>query len=273
MVQKIPLTREEKEKMVIDLFIKGASRREISKKARLSFTDIQQIISRYSGEESPAETSKKYSKHSQALELFEKGNSNLQVAIKLGLTFDETIQEKKQYMQLKGADKFGVFYDQMKGDLDSYVYLNEELITWNMGPKDAIEGVIYARRLNQIKLEINQCLSKKEDLERDIYLDSQILNVQKEIINNLTNQIKAFEEAKKVLFNKIKTTLETKQLPPARISKRKILGSSPEKFQEFAVAIRSEETASNKRATSLEQCLIEEADKIDGYEIIETGSE
>jgi|GEM_PF-5988224 len=48
---------------------------------------------------------------------------------------------------------------------------------------------------------------------------------------------------------------------------------SSEKFQQFGTAIGSDETASNENTIPLEQCLIEQADKIEGYEIVETSPE
>jgi hypothetical protein len=58
------------------------------------------------GKVSGIERSKKYTKYSQALELIQREDTNLGIAIKLGLTASETIEEHKQYMQLIGDDKF-----------------------------------------------------------------------------------------------------------------------------------------------------------------------
>jgi len=74
-----PLTKEEKEKLVIQLYQQGKNIRDISREAHMSFTDIGEITRRYSGDDK--ERPKKLSKHSQALELFYLGYTNLAVAV------------------------------------------------------------------------------------------------------------------------------------------------------------------------------------------------
>lgn len=69
MRKRIPLTRAEKERKVIGLFEKGMNIREIAKRAHMSFTDIGNTTRKHSGDDGLAR-SKKYSKHSQALQLF-----------------------------------------------------------------------------------------------------------------------------------------------------------------------------------------------------------
>jgi transposase len=93
-MKKVYLTKEEKERKVIELLQKGANIREISKRVRISFTDIGKISRKVSGYPEPVERSGVYSKHSQALEMFRTGHSNLQVAIKVGLSDYETLKNK-----------------------------------------------------------------------------------------------------------------------------------------------------------------------------------
>lgn len=98
------LTKEEKERKVIELLQKGANIREISKRVHMSFTDIGKISRKITGYPEPAERSVAYSKHSTALELFRTGHSNLHVAIEVGLSDYETIEKQKQFRRL---DQYG----------------------------------------------------------------------------------------------------------------------------------------------------------------------
>jgi hypothetical protein len=96
------------------------------------------------------------------LELIQREDTNLGIAIKLGLTASETIEEHKQYMQLMGDDKFCELYDEMKGDLESHLLLYQELKMEGLSARDAIEGLRYARQLNQMNFEYNRLLNDLE---------------------------------------------------------------------------------------------------------------
>jgi DNA-binding CsgD family transcriptional regulator len=80
------LTRDEKERFVLDLYNQGKSTREISEEARMSFRDIGVILNKAMEEK---ETSKvlaeKMSQSTQAYKLFSEGKSPVQVAIALSI--------------------------------------------------------------------------------------------------------------------------------------------------------------------------------------------
>jgi hypothetical protein len=152
-LKKVYLTKAEKERKVMELLQKGANIREISKRVHMSFTDIGKISRKVSGDPEPAERSAVYSKHSQALELFRTGHSNLNVAIEVGLSDYETIEKQKQFRRLINMDKFCEFYDVMKDNLESYLQLYDGLIYANVTVGDTIEGLKYARWLESMKFE------------------------------------------------------------------------------------------------------------------------
>ena len=56
-MKKVYLTKEKKERNVIELLQKGANIREISRRVRMSFTDIGKISRKVSGYPEPAERS------------------------------------------------------------------------------------------------------------------------------------------------------------------------------------------------------------------------
>jgi hypothetical protein len=56
-------------------------------------------------------------------------------------------------MQLIGDDKFCELCDEMKGDLESQLLLYQELKMEGLSARDAIEGLRYARQLNQMNFE------------------------------------------------------------------------------------------------------------------------
>jgi hypothetical protein len=181
------LTKEEKERRIIELLQKGANIREISKRVRMSFTDIGKISRKVSGYPEPAERSAVYSKHSQALELFRTGHSNLQVAIKVGLSDYETIEKQKQFRRLINMDKFCEFYDVMKDDLESYLQLYDELNNTNLTVRDTIEGLKYARWLESMKFEygiLQNRLQQMRDESFHVWLKLQGLKQEKDFVSN-----------------------------------------------------------------------------------------
>ena len=80
------LTRDEKERFVLDLYNQGKSTREIAEEARMSFRDIGAILNKAMEEkETSKEQAEKMSHSTQAYKLFSEGKSPIQVAIALSI--------------------------------------------------------------------------------------------------------------------------------------------------------------------------------------------
>src|SRR5947208_594110 len=94
------LTREEKERFVLDLYNQGKSTREIAE-ARMSFRDIGAIKNKAMEEK---ETSKvqadKVCQSTQAYKLFSEGKSPVQVAIALNIQEPEVAKFYLEYWKL-----------------------------------------------------------------------------------------------------------------------------------------------------------------------------
>jgi len=229
MTKKFPLTKKEKERKVVELYEKGKNIRDISKRVRMSFSDISQITRKHSGDEYSIEKSKKYSKHSQALELFRRGESNLGVAINLGLTDFETIEEHKQYRRLIDNDKFCELYDRNEGELESLLLLYDELRNANLSARDAIEGVTYARKLNSMKLECNALQNDAQRLKHENSYRWNLLQSLKQDINSASSELQVMNEGKDAVLNEIDAARQRSQevLPPMRIRRRRIRHQHP----------------------------------------------
>jgi hypothetical protein len=196
-MKKVYLTREEKERKVIELLQGGANIRQISRRVRMSFTDIGKISRKISGYPEPADKPEEYNKHSQALEMFRTGHSNLQVAIKLGLSDYETIEKQNQFRRLINMDTFCDFYDLMKDDLDSYLHLEYQLKNANLTVRDAIEGLKYARWLESMKFEygnLQNRLQQMRDESFHVWQTLQALKQEKLLISNQSGSLKEMGE-------------------------------------------------------------------------------
>ena len=101
------MNRKQKEDLVLALAEKGETYREIAKKAGVSPNTIKAVLNRAGLDEST-------SIHSRAFELFSKGQTPLQVAIKLNLEAQTAIQYHQQYYMLLGCTEFTKAYLQVK---------------------------------------------------------------------------------------------------------------------------------------------------------------
>jgi uncharacterized protein YerC len=79
------LTSEQKEAIVIKMLKEGKPIRDIAKAAQKSFSDIGEIKRRVFGESTSYKKKKKLSKGAQALELFSKNKTPIEVSIELDL--------------------------------------------------------------------------------------------------------------------------------------------------------------------------------------------
>ncbi|MRN62384.1 MAG: hypothetical protein FIO03_10150 [Nitrosopumilales archaeon] len=86
----------------------------------MSFGDICFIIRRETGEE---QNRIKMSKASQALKLFEQGNTSVHVAIKLNIETDEVDRLYREYWKLKSLYKLNEIYVESKEKILSFVKL------------------------------------------------------------------------------------------------------------------------------------------------------
>src|SRR5215216_1079532 len=119
------LTRQEKERLVIDLYNQGKTIREISKEARMSFRDIGTILKKASGEmeEKQDKEQSLLSTSTQAYRLFSKSKTPLQVAIVLNLSESETIKFYEEYWHLKQMHELRMVYDEIGDDIVHFLKL------------------------------------------------------------------------------------------------------------------------------------------------------
>ena len=101
---RMVLTRQQREKLVLDLYNQGKNTREIAQEVRMSFRDISAIVDKArKDEEKSTMQSEKMSQSSQAYKLFSDGKPPIDVAIALNLREAEVAQYYKEYWKLKQA--------------------------------------------------------------------------------------------------------------------------------------------------------------------------
>ena len=102
------LTRQEKERKVLDLYNQNKTYREIAKEVRICPRDIGIILKKASGEkeENQDKEQSSLSPSTQAYSLFSEGKTPLEVAIALDLTESETSKFYEEYLNLKQMDDY-----------------------------------------------------------------------------------------------------------------------------------------------------------------------
>ena len=118
------LTREQKERLVLDLYNQGKSTGEIAEEARMSFRDIGAILNKaMEDKETSKEQSDKISKSTQSYKLFSEGKTPIQVAIALNIQEPEVAKFYVEYWKLKGSYMLNQIYEEIKDDIGYFVSL------------------------------------------------------------------------------------------------------------------------------------------------------
>jgi alkylated DNA nucleotide flippase Atl1 len=127
------LTREEKERRVLDLYNQGRTYREIAKEARISPRDIGIILRKAEQNNQKQQPSVDNSngkatevvvdKATQAYKLFSGGKTPIEVAIELGLDRSETIRLYRDVWKLKRLYTLNHVYGQIGEELRVFLKL------------------------------------------------------------------------------------------------------------------------------------------------------
>ena len=134
LAEKMVLSREEKEKMVLDLYYtKGYTYKQLTQELRMSPNQLREIIKRHEekkddDDDAIANKKKELSLSSKAYKLFYEGRTNVQVATKLDLPQDQVTQFRLEYWRLQGQDKLESLYIETKGKVSRLWELYKELV-------------------------------------------------------------------------------------------------------------------------------------------------
>src|SRR5215210_3131614 len=121
------LTRQERERLVIDLYYnQGKTYRQISKEARISPRDIGVILNKEVEEKTEASKEQEQQQLSlsvQAYKLFSDRKTPLEVAIELNLEESEATKFYKEYWKLKQLHNLNMVYEETNGNIEPFLKL------------------------------------------------------------------------------------------------------------------------------------------------------
>jgi hypothetical protein len=129
------MTRQERERLVVDLYNQGKTIRKIAKEARMSFRDIKVILDKVVEEKTEAskeqddavknqnQQEQQLSLAAHAYKLLSEGKTSLEVAIALNLKESEATKYYKEYWKLKQLHNLNMVYEEIKDDIESFLKL------------------------------------------------------------------------------------------------------------------------------------------------------
>jgi hypothetical protein len=195
------LTRQEKEKLVIELYNQGMSIREVSKKARMSFRDIGAILKKASGEKEESQDKKQslLSPSSQAYQLFSEGKTPIDVAISLDLTESDTTKYYEEYLELKQMHELRMVYDEIGPDIMPFLDLYKLSKDVHMKSEHVVNLLqtsneylpLLERKYKKLSREIDSLESEKQkarDLGNQVGVLTKVLEKYKKEIKNLQKE-------------------------------------------------------------------------------------
>ena len=158
------LTREEKERLVLDLYNQGKSTREIAEEARMSFRDIGAILDKAEEEKKTSkEQAEKTSQSTQAYKLFSEGKSPVQVAIALNIREPEVARLYVEYWKLRQLYSLYKIYEEIKDGIGPFIKLYTLAKVARMDAPSVIRLLEIAN--NDLQSVEYRCERRKRDLD------------------------------------------------------------------------------------------------------------
>ena len=133
------MTRQERERLVLDLYNQGKTIREIAKEARMSFRDIKVILTKAVQEKTEGSKEQGQDNNNgvvennpqkphlslaaQAYKLFSEDKTPLEVAIALNLEESEATKFYREYWKLKQLHNLNMVYEETKGYVEPFLKL------------------------------------------------------------------------------------------------------------------------------------------------------
>ncbi|HET9805286.1 MAG TPA: hypothetical protein VFP49_00100 [Nitrososphaeraceae archaeon] len=223
------LSAKEKEKYVIELRKQGKSYREIAKLLKMSPREISYYLKKANGETEEKERKKiVLSKTAQALQLFKRGKSPTDVAIKLDLSPQEAQSLYYNYVSQNNLHRFVQTFKEFDNDslrdfIDYYYFMKEN----GIGKNEMVEAIKISNDYPKIKEEYHDISDELKELkrQRDFYIsDNKLLKRKNFELNNECNS----------LLSKIESTDKMLQLTENKLNKKRDLLESIKNSEDYA---------------------------------------
>jgi transposase len=224
------IRRQERERLVLDLYNQGKTIRKIAKEVRMSFRDIGSILKKAFGEKkteglkeqeegninSEKNQEQQLSLAAQAYKLFSNRKTPLEVAIALNLSESEATKFYREYWKLKQLHDLNMVYEETKGDIEPLLRLYKLSKRKGMGVKQVVNLLEIAnnnllaveKRFKRLRNDMSMLRFRKHTCERNLYqLNNQIASTTKRLVSYRVSCIRERREIANLYNEKIR--LET----------------------------------------------------------------
>jgi hypothetical protein len=259
------LTRQEKERLVLDLYNEGKSTREIAEEARMSFRDIGAILDKAEEEkETSKEQAEKVSQSTQAYKLFSEGKSPVQVAIALNIREPEVARFYVEYWKLRQLYSLNWVYEQVKDNIRYFVRLYISAKVARMGVEQVVSLLeianndlpVVEHRYERSKRDLDSIEAKKQNsaiifqeltdqisylrkICKEQGLELTKIQMQKlrlqTLVDNFQNNDEGYIKIRNTVEEKVHSVLSDKKtlLELALLSLTESMRQDPDKFKAF----------------------------------------
>ena len=206
------LSVKEREKYVIELRKQGKNYKTICKEAKISPRDVKKILDKAAGEIGAKERKKiVLSKTAQTLQLYKKGKSPTDVAIKLDLSPQEANSLYTDYLSLNKlhhfVERFKEFNKNSLQDLiEYYDYMKENEIT----KEEIVEAIKISNDYPKIKEEHHNISEELKDLKKQsefYFSDNKLLSRKNHELNNAHNSLVLKIESEKRMLQLLRNDI------------------------------------------------------------------
>jgi hypothetical protein len=221
------LTKQERERLVLQLYNQGKTYREISKEARISPRDIRIILNKAFEEKTEEQGIKQNNNNggkknqenlslsAQAYKLISDRKTPLEVAIALNLKESEATKFYREYWKLKQLHNLNMVYEETRGDIEPFLKLYKLSKAKGIGVRHVVHLLAIAnndlpaveRRFKRLGNDMSTLQFQKRIDERSLYqLNNQIASTTKLLTSFHISCIRERREIERL--NNEKTRLE-----------------------------------------------------------------
>ncbi len=191
------LTKQERERLVLDLYNQGKNTREIAKEVRMSFSAIGAILKKAEdGKEAQGAQEQKLSLASQAYKLFSERRTLAQVAIALNLREPEVTKFYMEYCKLTQLDSFCRIYDKIKDDIYPFVRLYMLSKVARMDTQQVVRLLTIANNyLPSVEYKCEKLKREEASLKAGNQNSARTLQELSDLISTTQNTLEQYESA------------------------------------------------------------------------------
>jgi hypothetical protein len=217
------LTRQERERLVLDLYNQGKTYREIAKEVRISPRDIGVILNKAlektQGKQEQDDAEKKQEQQhnlslpAQAYKLFSDRKTPLEVDIALNLEESEATNYYKEYWKLKQLHNLNMVYEETRGDIEPFLRLYKLSKRKGIGVKQVVNILGIAnndlpaveKRFKRLRNDVSMLQFQKRIDERSLYqLNNQLASTTKLLSSFHISCIRKRRQIEKLYNEKIR---------------------------------------------------------------------